>query len=231
MPPPEQIEQVFHETINLPEGADRAGWLAKRCAGDEDLLREVSSLLDANARMAGWEAKSEEPPGLPAGPFGVYRPIRLLGHGGMSTVYLAERIDGQFEQTAALKVMAAYLSGPEFLRRFQTEGRMLASLHHPNITKLFDGGVTLAGEPFLILEYVDGESLDRYCDNHKLPIEARLRIFAKVCDAVDYAHRNLILHRDLKPGNILVTADGTPKLLDFGTASLMQADEIGRAHV
>jgi serine/threonine protein kinase len=226
MPPPEQIEQVFHETINLPEGVDRAEWLAKRCAGDEDLLREVSSLLEANARMAGWEANSEEPPGLPAGPFGVYRPIRLLGHGGMSTVYLAERADGQFEQTVALKVMAAYLSGPEFLRRFQSEGRMLASLHHPNITKLFDGGVSPAGEPFLILEYVDGESLDCYCDRRKLPIEARLRIFVQVCDAVDYAHRNLILHRDLKPGNILVTADGTPKLLDFGTASLMQADAI-----
>jgi len=224
MPPPEQIEQVFHETMDLPQGVDRGEWLAKRCAGDEELLREVSSLLDANARMAGWEAKSEEPPRLPAGPFGVYRPVRLLGHGGMSTVYLAERIDGQFEQTVALKVMAAYLSGPEFLRRFQTEGRVLASLNHPNITKLLDGGVSPAGEPFLILEYVDGESLDSYCDRHKLPIEARLRIFVQVCDAVDYAHRNLILHRDLKPGNILVTAGGTPKLLDFGTASLLEAD-------
>ena len=224
MPPPEQIEQVFHESMNLPQGVDRAEWLANRCAGDEELLREVSSLLDANARMTGWEAKSEEPAGLPAGLFGVYRPVRLLGHGGMSTVYLAERIDGRFEQTVALKVMAAYLSGPEFLRRFQTEGRLLASLNHPNITKLLDGGVSPAGEPFLILEYVDGDSLDCYCDRHKLPIEARLGIFVQVCDAVDYAHRNLILHRDLKPGNILVTAGGTPKLLDFGTASLLQAD-------
>jgi serine/threonine protein kinase len=142
----------------------------------------------------------------------------------MSVVYRAERADGQFDQTVALKVMAAYLAAPEFLRRFETERRLLASLHHPNITRLLDGGVSSSGDPFLVTEYVDGEPIDRHCDQRKLSVEARLRVFLQVCDAVDYAHRNLIVHRDLKPANILVDQEGAVKLLDFGTASLLAAE-------
>jgi eukaryotic-like serine/threonine-protein kinase len=121
-------------------------------------------------------------------------------------------------------VMAHYLAGPEFLRRFETERRLLASLDHPHITRLIDGGVSTSGDPYLVTEFVDGVPIDAYCDQRKLDIEARLRVFLQVCDAVEYAHRNLIIHRDLKPGNILVSSQGVVKLLDFGTASLAATD-------
>ena len=118
--------------------------------------------------------------------------------------------------------MAAHLAGDDFLRRFRTEAQFLASLEHPNIPTLLDGGVSPSGHPYLVVEYVEGETLDRYSDDRKLGIEARLRLFLQVCQAVDHAHRNLILHRDLKPANVLVTTDGVVKLLDFGTASLLE---------
>src|SRR5450755_4999845 len=139
----------------------------------------------------------------------------------MSTVYRAERADGQFQQTVALKIMAAYLAGPEFLRRFETERQLLATLSHNNITRLLDGGVSSTGDPYLITEYIEGQPLDRYSDERKLDVDARIGIFVQVLDAVDYAHRNLIVHRDLKPANILVNTEGAVKLLDFGTASLL----------
>ena len=116
--------------------------------------------------------------------------------------------------------MAGYLAGPEFLRRFDTERRVLASLSHNHITRLMDGGVSSSGDPYLITEFVAGESIDRYCDRHKLDIKARIGLFLQVCEAVEYAHRNLVIHRDLKPGNILVDAGGCAKLLDFGMAGL-----------
>ena len=164
-------------------------------------------------------------PGIPTASFGPYRAVELLGRGGMSSVYLARRADGQFDQTVALKIMAGYLTGPEFLRRFETERQLLATLNHNNITRLLDGGVSSAGDPFLITEFVDGQPIDRWCDDRKLDVRARLKIFLQVCDAVDYAHRNLIVHRDLKPANILVNAEGVVKLLDFGTASLLATRE------
>ena len=226
MPSMEQIEEVFHQAMDLPAGAERTQWLENRCGADPELLREVKSLLAAQERMeaaapAEMREPVEAPAALPAGPFGVYRPIRILGHGGMSAVYLGERTDGQFARAVALKVMAAHLAAPEFRRRFATEGQVLASLQHPHITHLLDGGVSAAGEPYLVLEYIEGQPLDRYCDGEKLDIRRRLAMFLAVCDAVDYAHRRLVLHRDLKPGNILVTTDGTVKLLDFGTAALL----------
>ena len=222
----QQIESLFHEALSLAAGEDRIQWLDRRCQSDRELFTEVSSLLKAHAAMSGPEAEEPQPePVMPAGQFGAYRPVKLIGRGGMSAVYLAERTDGQFRQTAALKVMGAHLAGPEFLRRFKTERQLLATLHHPNITSLLDGGVSSAGDPYLVMEHVDGEHLDRYCDSHKLSVEARLRLFLQVCDAVAYAHRLLIVHRDLKPSNILVATDsGSPgqlKLLDFGTASLL----------
>ncbi len=160
-------------------------------------------------------------PVLPAGLFGAYRAVELLGRGGTSAVYRAQRADGQFDHVVALKVMAGYLAGSEFLKKFDTERRLLASLSHNNITRLLDGGVSANGDPYLITEFVDGMPLDLYCDQHKLDIPARMHIFRQICDAVDYAHRNLIVHRDLKPANILVNVDGVVKLLDFGTASLL----------
>ncbi|MGA3016029.1 MAG: protein kinase [Bryobacteraceae bacterium] len=224
----QQIESLFHEALSLPDGQDRIQWLDRRCQSDRELFTEVSALLKAHAEMSGPEAEEAQPePVMPSGQFGAYRPVKLIGRGGMSAVYLAERTDGQFRQTAALKVMGAHLAGgPEFLRRFKTERQLLATLHHPNITSLLDGGVSSTGDPYLVMELVDGEHLDHYCDSHKLSVEARLRLFLQVCDAVAYAHRLLIVHRDLKPSNILVAASesgqpGQLKLLDFGTASLL----------
>lgn len=218
----EQIEALFHEAAALPEGADRAGFVASRCLGDESVRREVLALLDARQEITNPGNISPPPQAnAPSGRFGVWQTEEPIGRGGMSVVYRAVRADGQFQQTAALKIMAGYLSGPEFLKRFETERQLLATLNHENITRLLDGGLSASGDPWLVTEFVDGETIDRYCDRRKLDVKARLSVFLQVAEAVDYAHRNLIVHRDLKPANILVNNDGTVKLLDFGTASLM----------
>ncbi len=224
MPSIHQVEPIFHEAISLPDSTDRAAWLARRCGNDPQLIAEVSSLLAAHFAMAAQPepVRTSTEPIIPAEHFGVYRLVRLVGRGGMSAVYLAERVDGRFEKRVAVKVMAAHLAGDDFLKRFQTEAQFLASLEHPNIPALLDGGVSPSGHPYLVVEYVEGETLDRYSDHRKLGIEARLRLFLQVCQAVEHAHRHLILHRDLKPGNVLVTTDGVVKLLDFGTASLLE---------
>jgi serine/threonine protein kinase len=215
-----QVESLYHRALELDSPAGRRAWLADECRDDSGLFQEVWGLLEARAQIAG--AAVEAAP-LPAGQFGAYRPVRLLGQGGMSAVYLAERADGQFVQTVALKIMAPYLADPEFFRRFDAERQFLASLNHRNITRLLDGGVSSGGDPFLVTEYVDGAGIDRYCDRRKLGVDQRIRIFLQVSEAVDYAHRNLIVHRDLKPANILVNRDGEVKLLDFGAAALTAA--------
>ena len=224
----DQIEALFHEARSIPPGEGRTLWLEDHCQGDTELLAEVSALLKANSEMASRATIAPAPgPAVPTAQFGAYRAVELLGRGGMSTVYRAERADGQFEQIVALKIMAAYLAGAEFARRFETERQLLATLSHNNITRLLDGGVSSAGDPYLITEYVEGEPLDRYSDERKLDVNARLAIFSQVLEAVDYAHRNLIVHRDLKPANILVSKEGIVKLLDFGTASLLaQPDNV-----
>jgi len=216
-----KVESLLHDALSLPAGVDRRVWVETRCQNDRELLEEVLSMLDAHAAMT--RAGSEPPPEqvVPTAQFGAYRAVDLLGHGGMSAVYRARRADGRFDHTVALKVMAAYLAGPELLRRFDTERQILASLNHNHITRLLDGGVSSSGDPYLITEYVDGETIDRYCDQRKLDVKARLRIFLQVTDAVEHAHGSLILHRDLKPPNILVNQEGEVKLLDFGTASLL----------
>jgi tetratricopeptide (TPR) repeat protein len=222
MPSFDRVESLFHGSRLLPEGADRGAWIEAQCEGDSDLLLEVRSLLEAHAKMEAANRVAPQPaPGIPTASFGSYRAAELLGRGGMSSVYLARRADGQFVQTVALKIMAGYLAGPEFLRKFEVERQLLATLNHNNITRLLDGGVSSAGDPFLITEYVDGQPIDRWCDDRKLDVRARLKVFLQICDAVDYAHRNLIVHRDLKPANILVNSEGIVKLLDFGTASLV----------
>jgi tetratricopeptide (TPR) repeat protein len=232
MPPFDRVESLFHGSLLLPEGADRGAWIEAQCQGDSDLLLEVRSLLEAHAKMeAANRVAPQLAPGIPTASFGSYRAAELLGRGGMSSVYLARRADGQFEQTVALKIMAGYLTGPEFLRRFEIERQLLATLNHNNITRLLDGGVSSAGDPFLITEYVDGQPIDRWCDDRKLDVRARLKIFLQVSDAVDYAHRNLIVHRDLKPANILVNSEGLVKLLDFGTASLVATQDATADHV
>jgi serine/threonine protein kinase len=220
----EQIKALFQDALDLPAGSDWITWLKARTGDDHQLFDEVSSLIRARAAMQQAEPIESLPAAsVPANLFGAYRAVGLLGRGGTSAVYRAERADGQYRQTVALKVMAGHLTGPEFLRRFETERQLLASLNHPNITHLLDGGIAESGEPFLVMEYVEGERLDDYCDRLKLGLPRRLALFGKVCEAVEYAHRNLIVHGDLKPNNILATADGDVKLLDFGTGVLLDA--------
>jgi non-specific serine/threonine protein kinase/serine/threonine-protein kinase len=220
----ERIESLFHQALAQPPEL-RAAWIEAQCRDDPATLREVLSLVEAHDEMR-WKsaATSSEPAPVPGAQFGPYCAVELIGCGGMSAVYRARRADGQFEQTVALKILSAHLAGPEFLRRFQTERQILATLRHPHITRLVDGGVSSAGDPFLITELIEGQAIDRFCDGGRLPVAARLELLLQVCDAVDYAHRNLIVHRDLKPANILVDAEGSVKLLDFGTAGLLDAD-------
>jgi eukaryotic-like serine/threonine-protein kinase len=232
MPSLEQIEQVFHEALALPADSDRMKWLAAHCGEDGELYREVSSLLLHHGLADTAENGQPESVFSPAAGgaertsrFGPYETVRMLGRGGMGVVYLARRVDGQFDQTVALKVIAASFATGDFIRRFRNERQLLAGLTHPNITRLLDGGVSPEGDPYLAMEYIAGERLDRYCDSKRLGIPARLRLFLQLCDAVEFAHRNLILHRDLKPSNVLVTADGTVKLLDFGAAALVPRDD------
>ena len=213
--------------------AERESWLDGQTAAGDDVRDEVRSLLAAlSAHEELSKRRLAQPPenqtkpvpaatSVPTAQFGAYRAVELIGRGGMSAVYRAVRADGQFDQTVALKIMASHLAGPEFLRRFLTERQVLASLNHNHITRLLDGGVSSAGDPYLITELVEGQTIDRYCDERRLGVESRLLLFLQVSDAVDYAHRNLIVHRDLKPRNILVNTEGTVKLLDFGTASLL----------
>jgi serine/threonine protein kinase len=141
-------------------------------------------------------------------------------------VYLVERMAGGVLQRSALKVLAPHAAGPAFVERFHREQHILASLDHPNITRMLDGGLSEEGQPYLVMEYVDGAPLDVYCDERNLGIEERLKLSLRVCDAVAYAHRNLVVHLDLKPSNIFVTADGAVKLLDFGTSKLIQTDSL-----
>ena len=156
---------------------------------------------------------------------GVYRIVREIGRGGMGTVYLAERADDAFTQQVAIKLIKRGMDTDQVLARFRAERQILASLDHPNIARLLDGGTTDDGLPYFVMEYIEGQPIDAYADAHRLSIPERLRLFQQVCGAVSYAHQHLIVHRDIKPVNILVTADGAPKLLDFGIAKVLQAED------
>ena len=222
-----RVKALFAQALDVPIG-ERESWLIRQCAGDDALLAELRSLLVAQA------APVPEVLGAGIGPMlsplladddalldsrvGPYRLLRLLGEGGMGRVYLAERDDGQFHQQVALKLMRAGFESTEMHERFLRERDLLARLAHPNIAQLHEGGVSAEGTPYFTLERVDGEPITLWCDRHRIGLAARLQLLLKVCDAVQYAHRNLVVHRDLKPSNILVTEDGEPKLLDFGIA-------------
>jgi tetratricopeptide (TPR) repeat protein len=221
-----RIETIFHEALAAPDEA-RTELIETRCNGDRELAAELCSLLDAckaeeqltaSCRVepeTGREALSEL---KQIGPFLL---DRLLGRGGMGAVYLAHRADGQFEQTVAIKLIDLPLATDLFRERFRQERQILAELHHPYIARLLDGGVTPNGDLYLVMEYVDGVAIDRFCEKQRLSVPQRLALFMRVCEAVQFAHQNLVIHRDLKPDNILVTEDGTPRLLDFGTAKLL----------
>jgi serine/threonine-protein kinase len=211
-----KVQEIFDEAWALDSEARRT-LLARRCGADSDLRAEVDRMLEAfdQEKRAG---QVRTPTNARGNQFGVWQTGELLGRGGMAEVYLAHRVDGQHEQRAALKVMSPYFATDEFIDRFRRERQMLARLEHPNIARLLDGGVSKDGEPYLVMEYIEGQRLDEYCDNHGLPIAERAKLMQRLCLAVESAHHNLILHRDIKPSNVLVTADGVIKLLDFGAA-------------
>ena len=208
---------------------ERSTWFSTLRDEDPTLARQLEMLLQEHRELSeeGFlEARPalSEAPGLAGQTFGVYKLVSEIGHGGMGTVWLAERSDGRFERRVAVKVLNVALMGKGGEERFKREGRILGRLAHPHIAELIDAGVSPAGQPFLVLEYVEGDHIDRYCDQHNLDIKTRLKLFIDVLRAVAHAHANLIVHRDLKPSNILVRTDGQAKLLDFGIAKLLEGD-------
>ena len=231
-----RIQQVFEEATQLPAG-QRKVWLSEACHGDRTLYLQVESLLLVLEKDSGFlenRVASYATPVATAPPerIGPYRIVSEIGHGGMGAVYLAERADEQYQRQVAIKIVRS-IAAPrlELGRRFRVERQILAGLQHPNIAQMLDGGVTQDGMPYLVMEYVKGVRIDEYCDLKALSIRQRIELFRGLCSAVEHAHRNLVVHRDIKPGNILVTDDGLPKLLDFGIAKLLQPDDTPEATV
>ena len=231
----QRIKSITADAWDQPD-EERAAFVAAACAGDEALRREVESLLraavDAESLYetpalslpGGAEAIDEiarSGPVVAGARIGAYRIERAIGHGGMGAVYLAKRADGEFDQQVAIKVVGNRLASSVMLDRFREERRILAVLEHPNVARLLDGGTTPDGLPYVVMEYVDGVPINDFCDARRLPVRSRIALFRLVCGAVSYAHQRLVIHRDIKAGNILVTADGAPKLLDFGIATLV----------
>ncbi|HYY93431.1 MAG TPA: protein kinase, partial [Pyrinomonadaceae bacterium] len=236
-----QIEEVFQSALDLPQ-AERRGFIASACAVDDTLREQVEALV-AQSEQAGdfIEAPAVAVAGFTGGPalttrqdaledpmvgrrVGSYRIVREVGRGGMGAVYLAERADSAFHKRVALKVVKRGMDTDFILRRFRHERQILASFDHPNIARLLDGGSTEDALPYFVMEYVEGQPVFRYSDVQRLGVSERLRLFCQVCSAVTYAHQHLVVHRDLKPSNVLVTKDGTPKLLDFGIAKLLNPE-------
>lgn len=221
-----RVRDLFDQALEV-EPAQRPRWLREACGGDAALEREVSALLEASAQggfLLDQPILSSLPGGslLPSGRFGPYEILEEIGHGGMGTVYRAVRSDDSFRKIVAIKVIEGGFRRALAVR-FQRERQILAKLEHPNIARILDGG-TEQGVPYLVMEFVEGETLDRYCESRNLSIERRLALVEQLCQAVDYAHRNLIVHRDIKPGNVLVTAEGMVKLLDFGIAKMLDLE-------
>ena len=233
----ERIKAVFQDTFER-DPADRTAALDAACGADATLREAVERLLQAHASSADFlaalplaanfpsvdEETAEAPPPSRIGP---YRIERELGRGGMGTVYLAERDEAGLHKTVAIKVVRRGMDTEVVLRRFKTERQILAALEHPGIARFYDGGTTEDGLPYFVMEYVPGQNLLTYCDGRRLSIAERVRLFRRVCSAVQFAHQGLVVHRDLKPSNILVTPEGEPRLLDFGIAKLLTPQGAG----
>lgn len=229
----QEIKHILDNAIKR-DAEGRIAYLCEACRGDEGLRAEVESLLAYEERAMNFIEQSavavagqvlEEAGAEVIGQrIGAYRITGEIGRGGMGVVYLAVRADEQFEQRVAIKLIKRGMDTDSILRRFRNERQILANLDHPNIARLFDGGTTDDGLPYFVMEYVEGLPINAYAEAHNLDTVGRLKLFRIVCAAVQYAHQNLVIHRDLKPSNILVTADGIPKLLDFGIAKLLDED-------
>jgi eukaryotic-like serine/threonine-protein kinase len=226
---PTDVEVLFHAAVELPPG-DREPFLRVRCGSDDALLQAVLRLLRADAMTHPLSAESAlaleardtaEAEDSAARCFGHYRAIERLGAGGMGVVYKAVRDDDEYRKTVAVKVLPIGFESQDRVERFRRERQILATLDHPNVARLLDGGATEDGLPYLVMECVDGIALNEFAAANGLSLEDRLRLFLPICAAVQFAHRNLIVHCDLKPSNVLVTTDGVPKLLDFGIAKLL----------
>lgn len=230
----ERITEIFEKALGL-QGPQRDAYLQVACAEDPEIRSEVESLLASHDQAGSGflsapeavqeeQARKEKGPGVAAGRrIGPYLVTEIIGHGGMGEVFAATRADGQYEKKVALKLVRTGYDTSFVLERFRNERQILASLDHPNIARLLDGGTTQETIPYLVMELVDGKPIDVYCDEKKLSITERLQLFRQVCSAVQYAHQHLVIHRDIKPGNILVTKEGVPKLLDFGIAKILDA--------
>ena len=242
----QKIEEVFEKAVELSKN-EREKFLNSVCNGDDELRREVEMLIAADSAaeefieepivgnhtlsnflsQSSFLAENIEdsvPPHFIGKRVGAYRLIRELGRGGMGAVFLAQRADDEFKKWVAIKLIKRGMDTDFILKRFRNERQILATLDHPNIARLLDGGTTEDNLPYFVMEYIPGEPIHQYCDAHQLTIQERLQLFQKVCSAVHYAHQNLIIHRDLKPGNILVTKDNSPKLLDFGIAKILNPE-------
>ena len=220
-----RVDEHFHRLLDLP-AEKRSHELQVLREREPSLADEVKNMLDAHYNSGtfletGLMDELSEMAGKIIGP---WRIVHELGRGGMSTVYLAERADGSFERKVAVKFLHGFMPGTTMRSRLIAEQQILARLEHPNIARLLDAGITDEGRPFFILEYVDGYPITEYCDRNGLDLHARIKLLEQVCEAVHYAHQRLIIHRDLKPSNIMVTKEGTVKLLDFGIAKIMTQD-------
>ncbi len=231
----QQMKDVLATALETPP-AERASYLNRSCAGDPALLHDVELLLldeeklspqflndDALAAAAA-DILPEEASRWIGRRVGAYKILQQIGAGGMGEVYRAVRDDDHYQKEVALKLVRAGQDSEFVITRFKNERQILATLDHPNIARLLDGGTTENGTPYLVMELIEGRPIGEYCDAHELSIRDRLALFMQVCAAVQYAHQRLIIHRDIKPGNILVTAEGVPKLLDFGIAKILDVE-------
>jgi serine/threonine-protein kinase len=229
-----RVDQLLERALELDAPA-RTAWLAIECAGDDALRHEVEQLVELSARevddliapvraLAADVVESDDGGLGPGERIGSWTVVDRIGRGGMGVVHLAERADGSFEKRVAIKVLPNAASSREAVLRFEQERRILGRLSHPHIAQLVDGGVDARGLPYLVLEYVEGEPVDVWCDRRRAPIDQRLRLVVEIATALQAAHRNLVVHRDIKPSNLLVTAEGDVKVLDFGIAKLLDPD-------
>lgn len=218
-----EVKELLADALELAQ-SQRAEFLDGACAGRPEIRREVEGLLARQPLGDPFSTLKSHADSAPDR-IGPWKLVRVLGRGGMGTVWLAERHDGELQQRCAIKLLRRGVDTADVVRRFRAERQILANLSHPYIARLLDGGSTEDGRPYVALELVDGEPIDEWCDQRRLDIDSRLRLFLKVCEAVAHAHRHLVVHRDLKPSNVLVAADGTPKLVDFGIAKMLGADE------
>ncbi len=230
-----RVKPLLETAVSLA-AVERAAFLDRACAGDPGLRKELESLLSSHERLDTSFLKAPAvdltreiaPAVVRAGrKVGAYQIVEEIGHGGMGEVYRAFRADGHYSKEVAVKMVRGGADSASVQERFRNERQILASLDHPNIARLLDGGTTDDGVPYLVMELVEGMRIDTYCEKHRLTIPERLQLFRQVCSAVQYAHQHLVIHRDLKPSNILVTEDGVPKLLDFGIAKLLDEAAAG----